>query len=348
MEPAQIQRVLSASDLDPSVPLPVAVGTPAAPVDNPGAQPAANPDPAPATPIPSSTTPATPAPSPAQVVAEDYSDFGVKSKDELKERWSNLTKLQEKVEQDSYTKKWLEASSQGISKANFDLAYDINPSKMSDAEKVALAKQLKEGLTTEDTEFLVSREYQIGDDYDDPTKFDPDEVRASRIKLARDAKEAEKYLQQFVEEAQIPPAQRNQKLWGDTTKAVLQDAAKISITLDQIGEVSYSAKDKPDVMKKLKETADSIMGAPGFNFKPDEEGKAFLKNALRQTLFSMVGEDMIKDFIAQKEQIAKARELANKVNPSALPGEPAPTGSPMSADEKMAKGMAAAFGRTRE
>lgn len=287
-------------------------------------------------------TPATPAPTPT----EDYSEFGVKSRDELKSKWENYSKLEKQIESDTYTKKWLEASSKGISKDNFDLAYGIDLKKMSAVEKVALKLQLENGYKTEDTEFLVSRDYRLEDEYDpnsdDPSKNDPD-VRASRIKLEQDAKAAEKYLEQFVVDATTPPAEKVMKQWGDASKQVLQEASKIVYALDEKTGITFSASDKPDVMKQLKETVESILSFPGFNLKPDEEGKAFLANAVRSRLMQLQSKELIDHVVKERDAIMKARELAGQVNPSALgSGEPRPNNL-TDRDSKLAKQMGDAF-----
>lgn len=280
---------------------------------------------------------------PPAPIVEDYSEFGVKSKDELKAKWEELnTKAKELESDDEYTRKWRTARSQGISKEIFDSAFGIDLKKMSPEEKVGLAKQLKDNLSVEDAEFIVSNEFKLGKKYDpeseDPELNDP-ALRVAKINFDKAVKEAEVYLKEYQEESLTPPAVKVAKEWGDTVKSVLQEASDISVTLDGIGEISYSAKGRPDIQKKLKETVDAVMSHPNFKFKPDEEGKKFLADVIQRELFSMQKQEIINHFVKEQSAIAKAKELEKNVNPSVLNlGLPVPK-SVLTDDQKLVAAM---------
>ena len=269
-----------------------------------------------------------PTPAPAVVTPEVISELGYKSVEELKSSIEQYKELQKKVAElegrdpdqifaDPYVKSLNQALRDGKSKETFDRAYFSDPTKMSEAEKVALNLQIELGLTAEKANEYVNSKYKLGEDYD----IDDPAVRDARLELMVEAKKADRTIEQFRSKELAPAPDvvaQNLQTWSPVIPKLVEPFKELTIE-----GIETKFKVSQDSLDKAAQLLKDVVANKEFNLNPsDPKDLDQINDLIMSTVMTNERKSYDKFLMNEIEK----RHIKEKSNvPPATP-EKAPTG----------------------
>lgn len=208
---------------------------------------------------PEGTVTPTPPPTPTATTPDFKAIFGeeydhedkvknvLKEYGELKGKLSEYEKKVADTEYDNdYIKSLRSAIKQGRTQESHDKVYYSDPTKMSDAEKVALRMQWEDGIDAEKAIRLVNYQYRLGDDYDAEDR----DVEMARLKLEVDAKKADTFINEHRQRESAPVVddshQKQVQAWTPEIPSIASSVVEINIPGSE-----WKHKASPETVKEV-------------------------------------------------------------------------------------------------
>lgn len=309
---------------------------------NPGSPPAAAPVDPPEPPAPVSTVvddpnannepPAPAAAAPPAPVEPNHSDI---LKGILGDEWGDLPKVKEALAKskkdfladikDDEVRELVTATSKGISKAAYEQFKKIEGSgKSTPQDKLALFLQMSEGMSAEDAQVIVERQFKFGEEFNSE---DPD-TKLARALGQREILRAEKWLDEKKAELSTPPTLKNLKNWEPQIPSLIAANAKIEISVPGMPTPFVYAMNPAKTTEVEQFLKGIISMNDGYPDPNTDEAKAWAKGAIQNHIIATEQAQVFDNFA----KWMKNEELKQKVNPSGLPEIP---GSQVRTDKPM-------------
>lgn len=251
----------------------------------------------------------------AQVVFNPKEVFGeqYESVDFVKSRLQAAEELSQKVKElesrqvtfaNDYVRELNEVLRKGISKEAFDQVYFSDPSKLDDAQKLMLSLQWEKGFSEQDAREIIEHKYKLGEYEIDS---DPD-VRVARLMLKADAKEADKFLEQYRQKQMTPPTKPDHthivQAWEPVIPNLLDKVKTITL-----GDISYNFPQ--DVVNQAKKEIGEFIGNDFQGDSKNPEHQAFISQIMSDRVRALGFEKAITHFQTELEK----KFISKEANP---------------------------------
>jgi hypothetical protein len=251
-----------------------------------------------------------------------------KSIDELE---SYLTEVETKANKDPFANDLVrdlnKAIEQGVDPDLYLAVSQLDVEELSEKEALVLEMQWKKGLSQEDAEFLVERNYKLDSDLDELDMSDPD-VREAQIRLKLDAQEAKDFLGQYKKDALVPPAEKLQaeltQAWTPVIPQVMDKWKTFQVT-SKSGTYNIPASDA--AIQSAQSLLTEVINSGMLDAMPDKDGLA-IANAIVEKEIIKIDLQHAIDYVAET---LKSKQMEEKHNPRKPQGQ---TGSPMPSEEQ--------------
>jgi hypothetical protein len=212
------------------------------------------------------------------------------------------------------------AMADGIDPDLYVAVSSVNTQDMDAREALVIQAQWENGLSREDAEFFVNRNYRLTDDGDELDMSDPD-VREAQIRMNIDSQKAKDFIESQKSLALESPKERFQaqvtQAWEPVIPKVVNDWKEIKVQ-GKSGE--YSIPASPEALNAAQQMLSEVIQSGLLDMMPSQEGL--------EIAHAMVEKEILKhDFSAAIDYIAdslKAKQLEDRHNPRRPVGQYAP------------------------